>query len=255
MTDAVDTTTDAFLGGALKLVQPRHGYRAGIDAVLLAAAAPSTPSSLTIDCGSGIGTAGLCLARRVDGARVILVERSQAFAGLARQNIIDNDLTPRVHVVEADLTAPLSHAPELAAMAGSADHAIANPPYHETSRGTRSTHELRDAANAMPLAELDTWARFMAAMLRPGGTTTLIHRADTLSAVLNALAPRFGALMIVPLYPRPDEAATRVIVHGTKGSRAPLTLRAGLILHTDHGSAYTPAIEAVLRRGAALHLA
>ena len=34
-------TTDRFLGGALSVMQPRDGFRAGSDAVLLAAAASS----------------------------------------------------------------------------------------------------------------------------------------------------------------------------------------------------------------------
>ena len=34
------TSDDAFLGGTLNILQPQEGYRAGLDAVLLAAAAP-----------------------------------------------------------------------------------------------------------------------------------------------------------------------------------------------------------------------
>ncbi|MFN3623152.1 MAG: methyltransferase, partial [Hyphomicrobium sp.] len=56
---------------------------------------------------------------------------------------------------------------------------------------------------------------------------------------------------ILPLHPRPGDAAHRVIVEGVKGSRAPLQLLAGFVLHTD-GNEFTPAAGAILRAGAPL---
>ena len=73
-------------------------------------------------------------------------------------------------------------------------------------------------------------------------------------AVLGALGGRFGSLMILPIYPREGQAAIRVILQGIKGSRAPLTLLPGFILHGE-GNAFTPAAQAILRDGAALSMA
>ncbi|HET6223567.1 MAG TPA: hypothetical protein VFE11_15445, partial [Dongiaceae bacterium] len=52
-----DVTDDAFLGGALRILQPKEGYRAGIDAVFLAAAAPARTSrkERVLDVGAGVG--------------------------------------------------------------------------------------------------------------------------------------------------------------------------------------------------------
>ena len=60
---AGDATDDAFLGGALRVLQPLSGYRAGVDAVLLAAAAPldAGRAARVLDCGAGVGTVGLSL--------------------------------------------------------------------------------------------------------------------------------------------------------------------------------------------------
>ena len=69
MTDgAGQFTEDAFLGGQLRLRQPRSGHRAGHDAMLLAAATPARSGDRVVDFGAGVGAAGLAVARRVAGS-------------------------------------------------------------------------------------------------------------------------------------------------------------------------------------------
>lgn len=246
-------TEDAFLGGALELLQPAAGYRAGLDGVLLAAALEAGPGAQILDVGSGVGVVGLAAARRLPHVRVLLIERDAGLAALARSNIERNDLAARVSLMEADVTRRLGDIPELAARAETFDHALANPPYQAEGHGTVAGDPAKAAANAMPAGTLDRWLRFMAAMVRPGGTVTLIHRADALGEILGALGGRFAGAIVLPIHPREGAPATRVLVRAVKGSRAPLELRPGLVLHgADHG--FRPEIEAILRHGAALPL-
>jgi tRNA1(Val) A37 N6-methylase TrmN6 len=90
-------------------------------------------------------------------------------------------------------------------------------------------------------------------MVTVRGTVTLIHRAETLGKILNSMENKFGDIRVAPLYARTGSAASRVIVQGVKGSRAPMQLLPGLILHEDDNS-FTPDAEAVLREGAAWRL-
>lgn len=250
---ASSLTADAFLGGALDVLQPAKGYRAGLDGVLLAAAVAAHTGQRVLDVGAGVGVVGLAVARRVHGARVTLVEREASLAALARQNIQRNALEERVDVVAADIVRPLSELGELAAAAGTFDHAAANPPYHAEGHGTASEDPAKAGAHAMPAGSLERWLRFMAAMVRPGGTATLVHRADALKEILTSLEGRFGEAVILPLHPREGEPASRVLVQAIKGSRAALQLRQGLVLHEPrHG--FRPEVEAILRDGAALAL-
>ena len=249
------TSDDAFLGGALNILQPQEGYRAGLDAVLLAAAAPVEVGrgQHILDVGAGTGVVGLAVARRVADAAVTLVERDSELAALARANAARNGLSGRVRVVEADVTRPLRDLAGIGARAETFDHVLANPPFHTEGRGTAAGDALKAAGHAMPDGNLDRWVRFMAAMARPGGTATLIHRAEAIGDILQALAGRFGGILVLPLHPREGEPASRVIVQGTKGSRAPLRLLPGLVLHNpDQG--FRPEVEAVLRHGAGLDL-
>jgi tRNA1(Val) A37 N6-methylase TrmN6 len=249
---ATAVTDDAFLGGALDVLQPTKGYRAGLDGVLLAASVAAGGGERVLDAGAGVGVVGLAVARRIPHVRVTLVERNRGLAALARQNIARNALAERVHLVEADIVRPLREIAELAAAAGSFDHVVANPPYHVEGQGTAAVDPGKAAANAMPAGALERWLRFMAAMARPGGIATLIHRADALHEILSAVQERFGAAVVLPLHPRADEPASRVLVQAIKDSRGPLELRPPLVLHDAYG--FRPEVEAILRRGVALDL-
>jgi len=252
--DSATTTLDAFLGGALSMRQPVAGYRAGLDAVLLAAAAPLQPGAVRVlDVGAGVGVVGLAVARRQPEAVVTMLERDATLAELASANARHNGLAQRAAVMAGDVTRPLGEQPDLLALKDSFAHVLANPPYQIEGSATAARVPAKAAAHAMPRDGLDAWLRFMAAMAVPGGSATMIHRADCLDQVLAAFAGRFGRLWVFPLFPRPGAAAHRVIVQGIKGSRAPLELRPGLVLHRT-GDGFRPEVEAILRDGAALDL-
>jgi tRNA1(Val) A37 N6-methylase TrmN6 len=250
---AAGETDDAFLGGRLRVLQPGNGYRAGIDGVLLAATV-APPGGQVLDVGAGVGIVGLCIAHRLSDVRITMVECDSGLAALARRNIDRNGFADRARVVEADVMRPLGECPELAGAAGSFDDVLANPPFFVDGRGTAAGDPVKARANAMPEGGLGRWVRFMAAMARPGGRIRLIHRAEALAETLDALAGRFGGVIVLPLHPRPGESASRVLVRAVKGSRAPLQLRPGLVLHgSDNG--FRPDIAAVLRDGAPLPIA
>ena len=167
-------TDDAFLGGALRILQPKDGYRAGVDAVLLAASASAEAGrrERVLDVGAGVGVVGLAVARRVADAEVALVERDPRLAELARANIERNGLSERVRVIEADVEQPLGGQPALAALAESFDHVLANPPFHTQGRGTAAADATKAAANAMAEGSLDrlgraSWRRWPGPPARP----------------------------------------------------------------------------------------
>src|SRR5207237_2433720 len=103
MTDPGEFTEYAFLGGKLRLRQPKSGHRAGHDAMLLAASTPARSGDRVVDLGAGVGAAGLALARRVAGIELVLVEIDRGLAELARGNAAANALA--ADVVVLDVTA------------------------------------------------------------------------------------------------------------------------------------------------------
>lgn len=249
------TTTDVFLGGALRITQPARGYRAGIDALIVAAAVPARPgdSGTVLDVGAGVGTIGLAVAHRWPEASITLAEIDPDLAALAVGNILANGHANRMTAVVIDVAAggAVLHDPHRSTglAAASFTHVVSNPPYYDVGRAIVPASPMRARAHQMPPSALDPWIAFMATAAVSGGTITLIHRAEALPRLLEALTPRFGALRIRPLHPRAGAPANRILVTGIKGSRAPLTIAPALLVH-DEAGAYRPEIEAVLRDGA-----
>src|SRR5262249_46373075 len=109
----------------------------------------------------------------------------------------------------------------------------------------------RRRARQGPEGVLALFVDFCIGAAAPGGSVTLIHRADRLERLLAAIGSRLGALEIIPLWPRQGVPAKRGILRGRQGSGAPLTLCPGLVLH-GAGHGFTAEAEAVLRHGAPL---
>jgi tRNA1(Val) A37 N6-methylase TrmN6 len=249
--DGADTSDDAVLGGRLVLRQPLRGHRVGHDAILLAAATAAQPGDHAVDLGSGVGAAGLALARRVAGLAVTLVEIDPALAALAACNAERNGLADRVCAVCLDVEAPAASFAAAGLAPETAFCVLMNPPFNLVQQPSPDPH--RRAAHAASEATLRLWLRSAARLLRPDGAVTLVWRADGLADVLTNLAEDFGAIAVLPVHPKPGAAAIRVLVCAAKASRAPLRLLPGLLLADADGKP-TAQAEEVLRGGAALSL-
>ena len=241
-----DLTHDAFLGGRVHAWQPRNGYRAATDPVLLAAAVEAAPGESVLELGCGAGVASLCLSARVPDLSLTGVERQEDYADLARRN-----LDPEARIITADLMGlPADLLQE------SYDHVIANPPYYPVGGGTSA----RDAGREAALREetpLEMWVDVAARRLAPKGWLTMIQAADRLPEMLAAMAPRLGSITLRPLAARKGRAAKRVLVKARKGGRAPFVLLPPLILHDgpahqSDGDDFTLLARAILRDAAPL---
>jgi tRNA1(Val) A37 N6-methylase TrmN6 len=249
----LDVTEDAFLGGQLMIGQPKNGPRAGLDAVFLAAACPAETGESVLEAGAGSGIVSLAVARRVPGTVVTGVEIDPRLAALARHNAEANGLAGKVRFVDGDVTWPSSRFEALGLVPSSFHHVLANPPFLTSGQARLPADAMLRRAHAAGPSEWEGWVRFLSAFARPKGTVTIIHRADALPRLLPLLERRFGRLVLFPLFPRIGEPASRIIIHGIKGSRASLIIREGLVLHRAEGG-FTPAAEAILRGGARLEL-
>lgn len=231
-------TEDRFLGGSVSVRQPEQGFRSGLDAVMLAAAVPVRAGQDVLELGAGAGTASLCLARRVERVRIKGIEIDPALAELANENAKTNDMADRVAFVAADVFAlpPPLRRPF--------DHVLCNPPFH----GEEGEAPL-DAGRARALQDKGKLSAWLTAGLKrtvSGGTFTAILRADRLGEALAALPDR--GIAIFPLWPRTGAAAKRVLLQARQGSRTPIEVLHGLVLHEADGK-YTAEADAVLRGG------
>jgi tRNA1(Val) A37 N6-methylase TrmN6 len=229
MTDSGEHTEDAFLGGQLRLRQPKSGHRAGHDAVLLAAATAARPGDRVVEFGAGVGAAGFALAKRVAEIKLVLVEIDADLAGLARCNAAANAIFADVIVL--DVTSEPSAFAAAGLAPDSADVVLMNPPFNDPARHRASPDKARESAHVATAATLEDWVHASRRILKSGGVLTLIWRADGIAEVLAALHRGFGSLKILPVHGDPTMPANRVLYRATKGGKAPAEIHPGLMLN------------------------
>lgn len=227
------------LNKRVRLLQPPKGFRTSLDSVMLAAACTAKQDDHVLDMGAGVGGAAFCLFKRV-GCAVTGIELQPGYASLAQQNVPLNDAIGKVQFIQSDIRNYKSDTPF--------DHIICNPPYFEAGGHTISPDALRAQAlgHQDETMSVKDWVDAGFKNLRSGGSLIMIHQASMTDDIIQALGRRFGAVEIIPLWPRLGEAAKRVIVRARKDRQTPCTLHPGLVLH-EAGGSYTPETDGILR--------
>ena len=241
---AVEIVENALLGGRVRLRQPAKGYRAGMDAALLAAAVAAAPGERVIEAGCGAGAVLMQIAARCPGVSLTGLERDPAMAALARENATLNGADAQI--VEGDVAAGF-RALDLPLF----DRAVSNPPFFDDPAALRAPAEGKRGA-WMADDGLKAWTTFLLKSVREGGRIAVIHRADRLADLLALLGETAGSFAVRGIHPYTDEPAKRVLVQAIKTGKAPLRLLPPLVLHDRSGAKHTAEAEAILRGEAAL---
>lgn len=240
-----EVTADAFLGGHVTVFQPKKGFRAGTDSVLLAAALDEGQQGLACEFGCGAGGALFPAAWRLKNTSFTGLEIDHVMLGLARRGIVQNGLGGRVEVLHQDIAAiPADWENRF-------DLAFSNPPFFEPGRIT-APGEGRERAflESIPLKD---WVSSMLHALKPKGKFVMIHRASELARILAAIERRTGEITVMPVRSWPGADAKRVIVKARKGLRSgPMRLLSGLDIYAAKGGPRTPLIDAISRSGGGL---
>jgi tRNA1(Val) A37 N6-methylase TrmN6 len=241
-----EATEDRLLDGRVRLLQPAKGYRAGMDAALLAAACDALAGERVLDVGCGPGAVLMQAAARRPQARFWGVERDREALELARRGVALNGMSERVEVLGGDVAQGFT-----ALKLRPFDAVLSNPPFFDDATRLRGPDPTRRGAY---LADdgLEAWIAFLSKAVREGGSITLIHRADRLADILALLSAKSGGIRIRPVHPFADAPAKRVLVRAVKTGKAPLELLPPLVLHDRSGGKHTPEAEAILRGEAAL---
>ena len=237
----MQVTHDHLLNEAVKITQPADGYRVGTDAVLLAAAI-STASGRVLDLGAGVGGVSLCLANRHNELQITAVEKHADLAALAQENAEVNGVSNRLRV----LTTDIRELPSV--VAGSFDHVVSNPPYHN-SHGTRPRNADRALAHMGDDTEMVDWVKAAVWAAKPRAKITFICRADRVPELISLFEQNgAGEAVLFPLWPRHSSPAGRVILQVRRDVEGPGAVLPGLVLHRDDGG-FTDAAAQIMSGG------
>ncbi len=193
--------------------------------------------------------ASLCLMRRVAGVSVSGIEFNPNLADLARRNSRENGLS--LQVFDGDI----SDMPR-DLLAQSFDHVMANPPYFDRSRGSRSQDWDRECARGGD-TPLDVWINAAARSVKPKGYVHFIFPTERLVDLLAALPNHIGSVQVTPFVSRQGRASELMILQARHSGRAPFKLLSQIVLHQaqEHikdADDYTAQVSRVLRDGQGL---
>lgn len=226
----------------VRLLQAEGGFRTSLDSVMVAAACPAKDGDRVLDMGCGVGGASFCILWRLPKSHVTGVDIQQDHVDLARRNIALNEREGYADFVCEDIR---DFRPE-----DRFDHILCNPPYLDADSYTPSVLTRRATALGHHGSDvtLKDWIDAGFHNLKGGGSLTIIHRADYTDKIIHGMGKKFGAIEIIPLWPKAGQDARRVIVRAIKHRKTPCRLHSGIILHEDNGN-YTKEADAILRDG------
>lgn len=184
---AVPVEEDALFHGKVTLHQPAKGfgYRANVDALLLAAFAARAGRTvrLAVDLGAGVGAVGLSLLHFGAVQRVVFVEKDGAAAELCRRNLAANGWADAGAVIGGDLSRSLrALAPELLHRA---DLVVANPPYFSEPGRPRAADAPPSARAAARRGDLEPFLRAAVDALGRRSRFCLVYPAAELLSTMS----------------------------------------------------------------------
>ncbi len=227
-----DASCDAFLDGRVMVFQPKQGFRAGTDSILLAASLDEGETGQILEIGCGAGGALLPAATRLRQAEFSGLEIDPDMAALAERGVQENGFDARISIV----TGSAAEIPS--AWQNRFDLVFSNPPFFET--GSIQTPGTGKSGAYLESLPLKAWINAMLFALRPKGTFTMVHRAADLARILSVLERQSGEITVLPVHSYPGAEAKRVLVRARKGLRAgPMRLLEPGYLYTQKGGPRT----------------
>jgi tRNA1Val (adenine37-N6)-methyltransferase len=206
---AAPTTIDTLLGGKLRLLQPRSGYRVNIDSVLLVRFAGARRVERVVDLGAGVGALGLLALQLGIARRALLIEADAALAELARQNLQHAGFDGEVR--ELDVARQTLRESAVALV-------LCNPPYYPSSSHRAAQDPAKAAARSGDVAPF--LKATSAVLARKTGRALFSYPAGQLTELL-AAATRAG---LVPkrlrLVHARDSAPARLALLELRAARA-----------------------------------
>lgn len=218
----MEITKDSIFNGAIKLYQPKKGYRVAIDPIILASVVAIKKGQTVLDVGCGVGTISLILKHLDKSQLITSIDVDPIMTDLCKKNADTNDLSLDIinHGIDADFLKNRCF-----------DCIVTNPPFYDPDNFRSSEKKL--TAN-FETVNIKSWISFCIKRLKNRGNFYIIHIPEKLGAILTALGDLVGKIEITPIHSHANQAAKRILISCKKGSREQLKILPGIISHQEN---------------------
>ena len=245
----METTRDDLLWGALTLEQPSEGQgpRVTVDTVLLAHFVRLKGRERVMELGCAHGALSLLLAARLrargclgEGFSLRGLDLQPRLVELARRNARSNGLERWTRFDPGDLR-------DRACWGDGRpyDAVVANPPYEDPKRSRPSSREGVALAVHGLACSLEDLVRAARGCLRSRGRLFLVMRAKRLGELTSLLREhRLEPKRLRAVHPKPDRAASVVLLEALRDGGPGLTVEPPLFIHRGDGTHSEELLEA-----------
>ena len=228
-----DVTEDYILNKAIRLWQPKHGYRVAIDPIILAHEVNIIPKQKILDVGSGVGTISLILKYKDPSQNLFAIDIDPLMCKLCEKNARENNLSIKVYNQNVESIDINEHY---------FDCIVTNPPFYDYKNFRISKN--KQIANFETIS-LKIWIEVCLNYLSNNGNFYIIHISERLNEILYHIEGKLGQIEILPIYSYKNQDAKRIIVKGKKGSKQATKILPPLIIHNENKT-YTDKISRML---------
>lgn len=233
-------TRDTILGGRLALIQPKHGYRFSVEAILLGRFVRASTRERVLELGAGCGVISIMLASIYRPREVVAIEIQPDLAEMIARNAAINDLKS-VRAICADLRQKIVRVEP-----ASFDLVVANPPYRATSTGRENPDRGRRLARGESSATLADFVRAARRYARHGARVAFVFTARRSAELISTMrAEKLEPKRIRFVHPRIDMPASVMMVEARVGGGIDAAIEPPLILY-DRPGIYTSEAGAIL---------
>ena len=227
---ADETLEDLQIGG-YRILQKKHGFRFGMDAVLLADFSRIAPDAAYADFGTGTGILPLLLTARGKGSRCEAFEIQPAWADMAQRTMEMNGLSERVHIHCADVRG----AP--AALNGSlVDAVICNPPYGMPGKTMLPPEKSLEMARHQDADGLLPWLKSAHRILRGKGRLSVIFPAPRIYELMRLMdEARLTPKRLRLVFPSLTKPANLALIEAVKDAKPLVEHEPPLIIYDEAG--------------------
>lgn len=216
----------------LRIIQKAHGFRFGMDAVLLSDFARIDARERAADFGTGTGILPLLLAGRGRARHIDAFEIQPDMADMAKRSVDLNGLAERIAVH----CLPVEEA-DAAVQPGTLDAIVCNPPYGVPGTTLVNPSQTLSLARHQTEAGLTAWFRMAYRLLRGKGRFHMVYPAPRMLEVMTSLSkahlePKRFRL----IYPYADKPANLVLIEAMKDAKPMLHPEPPLIVYEKDGS-------------------
>jgi tRNA1Val (adenine37-N6)-methyltransferase len=234
-------TRDTILGGRLALIQPKHGYRFSVEAILLGRFVRASRSERVLELGAGCGVISIMLASIYRPREVVAIEIQPDLAEMIGRNAALNNLRS-VRAICADLR----HKKIAGVEPASFDLVVANPPYRAITAGRENPNHGRRLARGESSATLADFVAAARRYARHGAVVSFVFTARRAAELISTMrAKKLEPKRIRFVHPRIAMPASVMIVEARVGGGIEASIEPPLILY-DRPGIYTSEARAIL---------